>query len=215
MANLTAAPAITPAQQAPRTPVPLYGVHHTARPTWKLQETVRFYRDVLGLPIVHAISAKGWGPETHPDFLHFFFGSGNGSTIAFFYYIGTDCPERMAAEDSWLYRSVHTAWRVETREQLLEWKTRLEERGCQVLQVRHEIIESIYVTDPNGYMVEFTWQVRAMNEHDALDADLTIQAALEGEAAQAAAGDRLRDIDTVWRRKAGLVSALLEQGEAA
>ena len=29
--------------------VQLHGVHHTARPTWKLAETVHFYRDLLGL----------------------------------------------------------------------------------------------------------------------------------------------------------------------
>jgi catechol 2,3-dioxygenase-like lactoylglutathione lyase family enzyme len=210
MTTTSAVPATAPGQQAPLTPTLLHGVHHTARPTWKLQETVRFYRDVLGLPIVHAISARGWGPETHPDFLHFFFGSGNDSTIAFFYYIGTDCPERMRAEDSWLYKSVHTAWRVETREEMLAWKTRLEGHGYDVLQVRHELIESIYVTDPNGYMVEFTWQVRPMNDHDAQDATLTIQAALESES-----GGRLGDIDTVWRRKAELVRALLTEGSAS
>ena len=53
----------------------LHGVDHTARPTWKLRETVHFYRDILGLPLVHCISAKGWGreKENHADFLHFFF----------------------------------------------------------------------------------------------------------------------------------------------
>ena len=72
----------------------LNGVDHTARPTWKLRETVEFYRDKLGLPLVHAITAKGWGraKEQHADFVHFFFEAGKGSTIAFFYYIGTDQP---------------------------------------------------------------------------------------------------------------------------
>ena len=63
-------------------PLRLHGVDHTARPTWRLRETVHFYRDILGLPLVHVISARGWGPATHPDFLHFFFDSGRGSTIA-------------------------------------------------------------------------------------------------------------------------------------
>ena len=53
----------------------LCGEDHTARPTWKLKETVEFYRDMLGLPLIHVISARGWGPATHPDFLHFFFDS--------------------------------------------------------------------------------------------------------------------------------------------
>jgi catechol-2,3-dioxygenase len=116
----------------------------------------------------------------------------------------------MQAEDSWLYKSVHTAWRVETREEMLAWKVRLEGHGYEVLQVRHELIESIYVTDPNGYMVEFTWQVRPMNEHDAQDATLTIQAAIESET-----GGRLGDIDTIWRRKAELVRDLLTEGGAS
>ncbi|MGN5477527.1 VOC family protein [Cupriavidus basilensis] len=88
--------------------VGLHGVHHAARPTWKLAETVRFYRDLLGLPLVHAISAKGWGPDNHADFLHFFFDSGNGSTIAFFYYIGTERPE-------WLTVREHYQDRANTR----------------------------------------------------------------------------------------------------
>ena len=60
-----------PERNLPR--LTLLGVDHTARPTWRLRETVEFYRDKLGLPLVHVISARGWGPTTHPDFLHFFF----------------------------------------------------------------------------------------------------------------------------------------------
>ncbi len=200
-------PAIEPGALA-STGTRLHGVHHTARPTWKLRETVHFYRDVIGLPIVHAISARGWGPETHPDFLHFFFESGQESTIAFFYYIGTECPDKMQAEDSWLFKSVHTAWRVESREELLEWKQRFEDQNVKVLQVRHEIIESIYVTDPNGYMVEFTWQVRAMNDNDAADARMTLEAALEADAC-----GQLDSIDAIWKRKAAIVRRYLAQGE--
>ena len=99
----------------------LKGVNHTARPTWKLKETVEFYRDVLGLPLVHTISARGWGPATHPDFLHFFFDSGNGSTIAFFYYLGSEPPAelkerpymRPVPEDH-VFDASHTAWAVDS-----------------------------------------------------------------------------------------------------
>src|SRR5262245_19852650 len=104
----------------------LAGVHHTARPTWKLAETVRFYRDVMGLPLVHAITARGWGQERHPDFLHFFFESGKGSTIAFFYYIGTSCPGNMEPHDDYLGRSPHTAWQVDSLEEIQAWRRRLE-----------------------------------------------------------------------------------------
>lgn len=186
----------------------LYGSHHTARPTWKLAETLHFYRDVMGLPVMHAISAKGWGPEDHPDFLHFFFEAGQGSTIAFFYYIGTERPEWLESRDSFFYRSTHTAWRVERREELDLWRERFERFGVETRIVPHEIIESLYATDPNGYMVEITWQRREASEADRVDANLTLEAAAELEAEGGVA-----DIDAVWRRKARHVRRML--GEAA
>ncbi|WP_220475440.1 VOC family protein [Sphingomonas cavernae] len=185
----------------------LSGVHHTARPTWKLAETVRFYRDIIGLPVFHAVSAKGWGPENHPDFIHFFFDSGNGSTIAFFYYFGEDEPEH-EEPSAWHRHSTHTAWRVENEQQLLDWKERFEAHGIEVMQVRHEIIDSIYVTDPNGYMVEFTLQVRELTEYDRLDASLTLDAAIAIEQER---GTRLTEIESLWRRKADLVKSKLAE----
>lgn len=186
------------------------GVHHSARPTWKLAETVRFYRDIMGLELIHAISARGWGPDDHPDFLHFFFDGGNHSTLAFFYYLGLDMPPHQLPQDSWLYRSVHTAWRVETREQLLAWRARFESHGLKVMQVEHETIESIYTDDPNGYWVEITWQKRKLDQADANDARLTLEAAM---LAEEESGARVETIDDVWRRKAALLKAQI--GRAA
>jgi catechol 2,3-dioxygenase-like lactoylglutathione lyase family enzyme len=189
----------------------LDGVDHTARPTWKLRETVEFYRDVLGLPLVHTISARGWGQEDHPDFLHFFFDAGKGATIAFFYYIGTDRPERYEPEDHWFYNSHHTAWSVPTAERLQQWKTTLESRGLNVSPfIRHEILESIYFTDPNGYPLEITLRLRDIEVMDARDAELSMEAAMQVEDELRAAGSRLKDIDAVWRRKAKLVEQLIK-----
>lgn len=188
----------------------LDGVDHSARPTWKLRETVEFYRDVLGLPLVHTISARGWGHPGHPDFLHFFFDAGRGATIAFFYYIGTDRPERYVPEDSQFYSATHTAWGVSSREELERWKTTLEARGMVVsAYTRHEILESIYFRDPNGYPLEVTLRLRDTDVLDGRDATLTLQAAIEVEDELRAEGGRLGDIDTVWRRKAKLVESLL------
>jgi catechol 2,3-dioxygenase-like lactoylglutathione lyase family enzyme len=179
------------------------GVHHTARPTWKLEETVRFYGDVMGLPLVHAISAHGWGAEDHPDFLHIFFDSGNGSTIAFFYYLGLDRPAPEPYHDTYLDRSTHTAWRAESREALLAWKETFEAAGVPTVLVRHETLESLYVTDPNGYMVEVTWQVRPLLVEDHADARMTVMAAINAEAERR--GERLRSIEQLWQHKATLV----------
>lgn len=189
----------------------LHGVDHSARPTWKLRETVTFYRDILGLPLIHTISARGWGPPNHPDFLHFFFDAGNGATIAFFYYIGTERPEKYLAEDHYFYSATHTAWGVETREQLETWKETLEARGLAVSPyTRHEGLESIYFRDPNGYPLEVTLRLRDVMELDAIDAEMTLRAAMELEDAARASGEAMTDIDAVWRRKAALVDAYLE-----
>lgn len=189
--------------------IPIAGVHHTARPTWKLAETVRFYRDLLGLPLVHAISARGWGPEDHADFLHFFFDSGNGSTIAFFYYIGTTPPDFATARDDYQYRASHTAWRVETREQLLECRAKVEAAGIPLkYQIRHEVIESIYFDDPNGYGLEVTWQVRPFEATDRQDAQRTLEAAMALE--EARDGQPFTAIDQVWAAKGAALSRAFE-----
>ncbi|CAM3785197.1 VOC domain-containing protein [Bordetella sputigena] len=199
----------------------LHGVDHTARPTWRLRETVHFYRDVLGLPLVHVISARGWGPETHPDFLHFFFDSGQGSTIAFFYYLDSAEPEsvdgrrnRRPVPDDHVNDATHTAWLVDSEDELKAWKKKLEDAGLDVsVETRHEVIESIYVRDPNGYFIEFTRKLRPLGDIDSKDAELTIQAALEVEDRAFAAGERVRHIDQIWARKAALVENSLAAGK--
>ncbi|WP_109477592.1 VOC family protein [Paraburkholderia sp. C35] len=192
----------------------LHGVDHTARPTWKLRDTVEFYRDKLGLPLIHVISARGWGPSTHPDFLHFFFDSGNGSTIAFFYYLGSDQPGelndrslRAPVPEDHVFDATHTAWIVEGEEELHAWKAKLEAQGLNVsVETRHEVIASIYVRDPNGYFIEFTRKLRTLGELDAADAALTLQAAMEAEDLAAAEGRRVLNIDEFWARKATLLN---------
>lgn len=184
----------------------LRGVDHTARPTWRLKETVEFYRDVLGLPLIHTISARGWGPATHPDFLHFFFDSGNGSTIAFFHYLGSREPDVLNGRaahpprpDDHIFDATHTAWLVDTQDELQAWKSRLEARGVNVsVETAHEVIESIYFRDPNGYFIEITRKLRALAPLDASDAAATLEAAIDLETQT---GD-IACIDEVWARKA-------------
>lgn len=199
-----------PLQFLPR----LHGVDHTARPTWKLRETVHFYRDILGLPLVHAITAQGWGreKENHADFIHFFFDSGNESCIAFFYYIGTKQPPELVVPRGYMAMANHTAWRVESEDELLGWQMRLEANGVNVSQfVPHETIESIYFRDPNFYPLEITRSLRDIDTLDATDATVTIEAAMELEDS-----GRWVNIEQLWRTKGGLVQKLqhetIEQG---
>jgi len=198
----------------------LKGVDHTARPTWKLKETVEFYRDTMGLPLVHTISARGWGPDNHPDFLHFFFDSGKGSTIAFFYYLGTTQPAEMDGRENakpwpedFITDATHTAWLVDTEDELIEWKDYLTAKGVEVSVVtRHEVIESIYFRDPNGYFLEITNKLRPLQTRDYADADATLSAAIELEQERRNGIADIKSIDEVWARKAQRLAGTKAEG---
>ncbi len=56
------------------------GINHLAMVTGDMDKTVRFYRDVLGMPLV---STTGNVPARYP-YRHYFFELGDGNTIAFF-----------------------------------------------------------------------------------------------------------------------------------
>lgn len=175
------------------------GVDHVAYATFKPAETVRFYRDVLGFPLVHAITAKGWGHSDQPDFVHFFFDIGAGGHIAFFYYFGVE-PYQDPLTPSLLGRARHLALRVETDEELTMYQQRLEAAREKVLyRVMHETIESIYVVDPNGYHVEVARRLRPSLDVDAQDAALTMAAL--GDVIDAGSPS----LGALWDRKGELI----------
>jgi len=187
----------------------LDGVDHTAFPTAKPKETIEFYRDVMGLPVLHAITAKGWGwSGGYPDFFHFFFDAGRGSTIAFFYHIGSPPPPRPDNPRSYQAQARHTAWTVDSEEEMVAWHAHLKGKGVKVTpQVRHELIESIYFMDPNDYPLEITRKLRELTPVDKRDAELSLQAIADtfgpnpaGETIQG------RSIEDMWRLKGRMVS---------
>lgn len=166
------------------------GVDHAAFPTFDPAATVRFYRDVLRFPVVHSICAAGWGPEDHPDFIHFFFDIGNGDRLAFFYYFGLNRLHAASRGDAYaafdasvpefFVKSRHLAIHVDSEEQLLEYRRRLDASDWPVeMQIKHETIESIYTHDPNGYLFELTRELRPVTPQEDLDANLTIDALLD------------------------------------
>lgn len=172
----------------------LRGVDHAAYVTTDAAGTIRFYRDVMGLGTPHIITAKGWGPKDHPDFVHFFFDIGGGDRLAFFYYFGVD-PDPEAPRPDY-----HLAVHVRTEQDLLDWRARFEEHGIRVIaQVAHETIESIYVRDPNGMIFEVTRPLRELDERDERDARLSLEALLD------VLGEDDPTLEKVWRRKAELV----------
>ncbi|MBN9111605.1 MAG: VOC family protein [Pseudonocardia sp.] len=176
------------------------GVDHAAFPTFDPRATIRFYRDVLGFPVVHATCALGWGPGDHPDFIHFFFDIGNGDRLAFFYYFGVQ-PYRDTEIPELIHRARHLAIHVDSEEHLQEYRRRLDASDwpCE-LQVRHETVESIYVTDPNGHLMEITRPLRAITVEDDIDANVSVDALMD------VAGEDEPTLEKFFARKAKLIA---------
>jgi hypothetical protein len=72
------------------------------------------------------------------------------------------------------------------------------------------VIESIYFDDPNGYNLEIAWQARPLTGIDAQDAQLSLEAAMQLEA-EAGGVAGMKDIDSIWRRKAELLEEALAE----
>jgi glyoxylase I family protein len=139
-------------------PAPVQQLHHYAYRARDAEETRSFYEDVLGLPMYHIIQSD-IVPSTgeYCPYTHFFFRLQDGSFIAFF-----DLGDDTAAEPSpntpkWVN---HISFRVNSVQDLIDTKARLEAAGVEVLGVTdHHIFKSIYFFDPNGIRLELTAQL--------------------------------------------------------
>lgn len=171
------------------------GINHLALITPDMDQTVRFYRDIMGLPLVGALST--------PTFRHYFFDLGNHNTIAFFEYFGvTDTggekPAGIAASGR---QFDHLSFNVETEEDMLKLQDRLREQGVEVTRVvDHDFIQSIYFTDPSGISLEASYWVRDITVDPSLHDENPVAALLEQDSAQpelaaAHAGAALSDED--------------------
>jgi catechol 2,3-dioxygenase-like lactoylglutathione lyase family enzyme len=134
---------------------PIRGLHHFAYRCRDCEETRRFYEDILGLPLVHVIKADHV-PSTgeYCPYVHIFFEMRDGSYIAFFD-LGDDVKALPSPNTpTWVN---HLALRVDSVDDLLKAKARLENAGVEVLGITdHHIINSIYFFDPNGIRLELT-----------------------------------------------------------
>jgi catechol 2,3-dioxygenase-like lactoylglutathione lyase family enzyme len=141
-------------------------LHHFAWRCRDAEETRHFYEDLLGLPLVHVITADTVpSMGEHSPYIHLFFRMADGSHIAFF-----DLGDGQAATPSpntpaWVN---HFAMELETRDELLTMQTRLQQAGVDVIGVTdHGFVQSIYFFDPNGLRLEYTIRM-AGREADAV-----------------------------------------------
>lgn len=138
------------------------GINHLALITNDMDKTVRFYRDVLGMPLVGTIGGDIGGVPTR----HYFFGIGERSTIAFFEWQDVELPPRKDSGVKGSGRNFdHVSINVESEDALLALQRRGRDQGVPVSEVvNHGFVHSVYFEDPNGISLEFSYMAGTYEE---------------------------------------------------
>ncbi len=132
-------------------------LHHTAYVSSNLEKTRQFYEEIIGLPLLATWceSDELFGEER--TYCHVFFGLGDGGALAFFQFARQKDQElfgpKMPASPFH-----HIALKVDAQVQQ-DIERRLRERGYQepnIYVLEHGYCRSLYATDPDGMIVEFT-----------------------------------------------------------
>ncbi len=132
-------------------------LHHTAYVARDLEETRKFYEDVIGLPLIATWCEVDELFGAQRVYCHLFFGLADGSALAFFKFAN---PEDQALFGPKMPSSPfhHIALNVDQETQQGIEK-RLAAGGYkepQTFVLEHGYCRSVYVTDPNDMIVEFT-----------------------------------------------------------
>lgn len=130
----------------------IQGMHHNAYRCRDSEETRQFYEDLLGLPLVmaHELSTTKTGRPIKA--LHTFFAMQNGSFMAFFEVIGEESPHLFEPKSDF---DLHIALEVPDMETLIDYRDKAAAAGVEVRgPTDHRFTQSIYLRDPNGYVIE-------------------------------------------------------------
>lgn len=133
-------------------------LHHTAYVTKDLEATRAFYEDVIGLPLIATYCEKDVLFGAERVYCHCFFGLADGSALAFFQFADPG-DQALFGPDMPASPFQHIALNVD-----VETQAGLEERiaaqnyapGRSYI-LEHGYCRSVYVTDPNGMILEFTY----------------------------------------------------------
>lgn len=134
------------------------GVNHIALATGKIDETIRFWRDLLGMRLIAGIGESGN--------MQYFFEISECCSVAFF-----EWPEVEPVPEKEHGRVVagpfafdHIAFGLESEDDLWELKDKLNAAGIWVSEViDHGFLHSIFSFDPNGIPIEFAWNVEGVD----------------------------------------------------
>jgi catechol-2,3-dioxygenase len=131
--------------------ITIRGLHHNAYRCRDSEETRQFYEDFLGMPLINAFEIAETKSGRRTKVLHSFYGMRDGSALAFF-----EDPTRPFEFKEQHDYDLHIALEVE-QAALPFMIEKAKEAGKDVRGIAdHQFIDSIYLRDPNGYVIELT-----------------------------------------------------------
>ena len=132
-------------------------LHHTAYVSRDLEATRKFYEDVIGLPLLATWCESDELFGAVRTYCHCFFGLADGGALAFFQFEKPEDAEQFGPKMPFTPFH-HIALKVDEATQA-DIEERLKKAGYREPQsfvLEHGYCRSVYVTDPNGMIVEFT-----------------------------------------------------------
>jgi glyoxylase I family protein len=120
------------------------GIHHAVLICSDVEQTIRFYQDVLGFPLVELVENRDY-----PGSSHFFFDVGNRTLLGFFDFPGLGLEPGVEAIGGVQHIAISAA-----RDRWEEVRDRLDAAGVKYGGPDKGIEESMYIKDPDGIQIE-------------------------------------------------------------
>ncbi|MEX1994477.1 MAG: VOC family protein [Steroidobacteraceae bacterium] len=132
-------------------------LHHTAYVSRDLEATRKFYEDVIGLPLLATWCEKDLLFGAERTYCHLFFGLADGGALAFFQFADPADQEQFGPKMPFTPFH-HIALHVdqETQDGIEQRLAKAGYKEPQSFVLEHGYCRSVYATDPNGMIVEFT-----------------------------------------------------------
>ncbi|MDQ2796226.1 MAG: VOC family protein [Actinomycetota bacterium] len=132
-----------------RAPSTARGIHHAAFVCKDVEDTIRFYQDFLGFPLVELVENRDYAGSSH-----FFFDVGNRTLLGFFDFPGLD----HEAYRETIGALQHLAISV-TSDSFATAKAKLDAADSDYLGPDRGADDSLYFRDPNGMGIELYREV--------------------------------------------------------
>jgi glyoxylase I family protein len=130
--------------QADRPSTTARGVHHAAFICKDVEETIRFYQEFLGFPLVELVENRDYTGSSH-----FFFDIGNRNLLGFFDFPGHDHPPFSETIGALQHLAISVS-----AESFAAAKAKLDDAGIDYLGPDRGADDSLYFRDPNGLGLE-------------------------------------------------------------